>query len=100
MNAKTKFKFRLYIASNTPNAAKATANLRRFCDEHLAGRHTIEVVDVFKNPQRALADQIYMTPLLLRLAPAPLRRVVGTLDQVQSLLAALGVRAATEMNAA
>lgn len=99
MKVTTQFKFRLYIASNTPNAAKATANLRQFCDEHLAGRHTIEVVDVFKNPQRALTDQIYMTPLLLRLAPKPIRRVVGTLDQTQPLLAALGVRSATEVAA-
>lgn len=100
MKSKTKFKFRLYVAGNTPNAAKAVANLRQFCAEHLAGRHAIEVVDVFKNPRRALADQIYMTPLLLRLAPRPVRRVVGTLDQTQPLLAALGVRSATEMDAA
>lgn len=100
MKSRTKFRFRLYVASNTPNAAKAMANLRQFCDVHLAGRHTIEVVDVFKNPQRALADQIYMTPLLLRLAPKPLRRVVGTLDQTQPLLAALGVSPAAGLNAA
>ncbi len=100
MKSKTKFKFRLYVASNTSNAAKATANLQQFCRVHLAGRHAIEVVDVFKNPQRALDDQIYMTPLLLRLAPKPLCRVVGTLDQTQPLLAALGVRSATEMDAA
>lgn len=100
MKSRTQFKFRLYVASNTPNAAKAMANLRLFCDEHLAGRHVIEVVDVFKHPERALADQIYMTPLLLRLAPRPLCRVVGTLDQTQPLLAALGVRSATERNAA
>ena len=99
MKSKTKFKFRLYVASNTPNAAKAMVNLRQFCREHLAGRHVIEVVDVFKNPKRALADQIYMTPLLLRLAPKPLRRVVGTLDQAQALLAALGVTSAAGFKA-
>jgi circadian clock protein KaiB len=79
------------VASNTPNTVKAMANLKRFCQDYLAGRHVIEVVDVFKHPKRALTDQILMTPTLMRIAPAPVRRIVGTLNEVQPLCDAIGL---------
>ena len=67
--------FRLYIAGEAVNSTRALANLQALCREHLAGHHSIEVVDVFREPGRALADAIFMTPTLLRLAPAPLRKI-------------------------
>jgi circadian clock protein KaiB len=91
MNATTVFKFRLYVASNTPNTAKAMNNLKRFCHAYLAGRHVIEVIDVYKHPKRALADQILMTPTLMRIAPTPMRRIVGTLNETQPLCDAIGL---------
>ena len=91
MSTRAVFKFRLYIAGDTPNSTLALANLRALCATHLAGRHEIEVVDVFREPLRALADGIYLTPALLKLSPAPVRRVVGTLTQSQPLLQALGL---------
>jgi circadian clock protein KaiB len=91
MTSKTAFKFRLYVASNTPHSVKAMANLKQFCHEHLAGRHVIEVVDVIKHPKRALTDQIYLTPTLVRITPAPVRRIVGTLSDPQPLFEAMGL---------
>ena len=85
------FKFRLYVAGGAQNSAQALANLNALCRAHLPGRHDIEVVDVFREPKRALADGILMTPTLVRLAPSPLRRIVGTLSQTQSVLEALGL---------
>jgi circadian clock protein KaiB len=90
------FKFRLYIAGNALNSNKAAANLAALCETHLAGRHEIEVVDVFREPKRALADAIFMTPTLIKLAPAPVRRIVGTLGQTQSVLQALGLESLTQ----
>lgn len=87
----TRFKFRLYVADGTPNSARAMVNLRALCGTHLAGRHEIEVVDVFHHPKRALADGIFMTPMLVKLAPAPVRHIVGTLNQTQAVLEALGL---------
>lgn len=89
------FKFQLYIAGDALNSAQALANLDALCQAHLAGRHEIEVVDVFKNPQRALADGIFLTPTLIKLAPSPVRRIVGTLSQTQSVLQALGLEGFT-----
>lgn len=85
------FKFRLYVADDALNSAQARANLSALCRAHLAGRHEIEVVDVYREPKRALADGIFMTPTLVRLAPSPVRRIVGTLSQTQTVLQALGL---------
>jgi len=85
------FKFRLYVAGDTQNSAQAVANLNALCRAHLPDRHRIEVVDVFREPKRALADGILMTPTLVKLSPSPLRRTVGTLSQAQTVLLALGL---------
>lgn len=87
------FKFRLYVADHTPNSTLALANLTAMCRTYLPNRHEIEIVDVFRCPERALADGIFMTPTLVKLGPFPVRRVVGTLTQNQSTLQALGLEA-------
>lgn len=85
------FKFHLYVAGDAPNSAQAIANLASFCRIHLAGRYEIEIVDVFREPKRALAEGIFMTPTLIVLTPPPLRRIVGTLSHTQTVLLALGL---------
>jgi circadian clock protein KaiB len=91
MTRRSAFKFRLYVADDTMNSAQATANLQALCKAHLPGRHEIEIVDVFKEPQRAILEGIRMTPTLLRLAPLPIRRIVGTLVDTQRVLETLGL---------
>lgn len=91
MSRRPLFKFRLYVAGDALNSAQALANLTALCRIHLPDRHEIELVDVFKDPKRALADGIFMTPTLVKLAPSPARSVVGTLSQTQTVLQALGL---------
>jgi circadian clock protein KaiB len=91
VSRKLKFKFRLYIAGHTPNSAQVVANLNALCSTHLPDQHEIEVVDVVRDPQRALADDIRMTPTLLKISPPPARRIVGTLSQTQRVLDTLGL---------
>lgn len=85
------FKFRLYVAGDAPNSAQAVANLTTLCRKHLLDRHEIDVVDVFREPKRALEDGIFMTPTLVKLAPSPALRIVGTLSETQTVLQALGL---------
>lgn len=91
MKRRLKFQFRLYVAGDTQNSTQAFANLTALCRTHLADRCEIEVVNVFLHPQRALADGILMTPTLVKLAPSPVRRVVGTLSQKMPVMLALGL---------
>jgi circadian clock protein KaiB len=93
MNQRARFKFRLYVAGDAPNSMQAVANLTAICRTHLPGRHEIEIVDVFRDPKRALADGIFMTPTLMKLSPAPIRRIVGTLSRRHPVLQALDLEA-------
>jgi circadian clock protein KaiB len=93
-SAKSKFNFRLYVAGEAQNSAQAVVNLTAFCHAYLQDRYTIEVVNVFKEPERALADGIFMTPTLVKLSPSPApRRIIGTLSQAQPVMQAFGVEA-------
>ena len=85
------FKFRLYVADDAENSAQAVTNLTAFCQSHLPGRHEIEIVDVFQEPKRSLADGILMTPTLIKLCPLPVRKIIGTLSQPRVLLQVLGL---------
>ncbi|APW40147.1 hypothetical protein RD110_25510 [Rhodoferax koreense] len=85
------FKFRLYVADDSLNSAQAQANLRALCRDRLPGRHEVEVVDVFVQPQRALSDGVFLTPTLVKLAPLPQQVIVGTLSHTETVLQALGL---------
>lgn len=93
MSRASQFKFRLYVAGDAYNSTQAVSNLKALCRTHLPDRHHIEVVNVFREPKRALADGIFMTPTLVKVAPAPGQRIVGTLSQREPLLEALGLEA-------
>jgi circadian clock protein KaiB len=86
-----KFTFRLYIAGDTQNSTQARNNLAAICRDQLAGQHEIEIVDVLKEPKRALADGILMTPTLVKLVPAPSQTIIGTLSQTETVLQTLGL---------
>jgi len=91
MNHDTQFTFRLFVAGDAPNSLQAIANLAAFCRDHLADRYEIEIVDVFREPKRALDEGIFMTPTLIALTPPPMRRIVGTLSQTHAVLLTLGL---------
>ena len=87
-----KWNLRLYTAGQSPKSLAALENLKRVCEEHLAGRYTIEVVDLLKNPRLAKDDQIVAIPTLVRKLPEPLRRMVGDLSNTERTLVGLQLR--------
>jgi circadian clock protein KaiB len=91
MNRPAIFSFRLYVAGDAQNSLEAVANLTALCRTHLTGRHDIEIVDIYREPGRALADGIRMTPTLVKLHPAPIRTIIGTLREAAPVLHALGL---------
>lgn len=88
------WQLRLYVAGQTPRSVAAFANLKRICEDHLAGRYTIEVVDLVKYPQLAAGDQILAIPTLVRKLPQPLRKIVGDLRDTERALVGLQIRPA------
>lgn len=87
-----KWDLRLYVAGQTPRSVAALANLKRICEEHLAGRYNIEVVDLMKHPQLAAGDQILAIPTLVRKLPQPIRKIVGDLRDTERALVGLQLR--------
>ncbi len=80
------YKFRLYVAGDAPNSIQAVANLKLFCEKYLKDRYQIEEVDVMRDPARALADGVLLTPMVMRTAPSPQRKVIGNLTEHKPLL--------------
>jgi circadian clock protein KaiB len=88
------WQLRLYVAGQSPKSLRAFANLQRLCEEHLAGRYEIEVVDLAEDPERALGDDILAIPTLVRRSPAPLRKTIGDLSNTARVLVSLQIVAA------
>jgi circadian clock protein KaiB len=93
MSKPAHFKFRLYVAGDGPNSSQAISNLNAICREHLPERHEIEIIDVFRESHRALADGVVLTPMLVKVWPAPIRKIIGCLSQPRPLLLALDLPA-------
>ena len=86
------WELRLYVAGQTTKSLVAFANLKRICEEHLAGRYTIEVVDLLEKPQLARGEQIVAIPTLVRKLPEPIRKIVGDLSNTERTLVGLQLR--------
>jgi circadian clock protein KaiB len=87
-----KFSLRLYVAGQTPKAARAFNNLRKICDEHLAGRYSIEIIDLLENPSLGRGDQILALPTLVRKLPPPVKKIIGDLSNTERVLVGLDLR--------
>ena len=74
---------RLYIAGQSPKSLAAISNLHRICEEHLAGKYEVEVIDLLEKPQLAEGDKIIAVPTLVRKLPAPLRKIIGDLSDTE-----------------
>ena len=83
---------RLYVTGATPGSTRAIQQVRRVCDEHLAGRYDLEVIDIYQLPALAKSDQIIATPTLVKVLPAPLRRLIGDLSNLDSVLFGMDIR--------
>ena len=82
---------RLYVTDATPKSARAIVNARRILEEHLAGDYSLEILDIAEHVALAAQDQIICAPTLLRLAPAPARRIIGDMSDEARVLKGLDV---------
>ena len=90
--ATKQWQLRLYVAGQTPKSMTAFANLKRICEEHLAGVFEIEVIDLIENPRLAIDDQIVAIPTLVRKLPVPIRKIIGDLSDTDGTLVGLQLR--------
>lgn len=89
---KPEWQLKLYVAGTTPRSSAALLNLQRICETHMAGRYSIEVIDLLVNPKLAAGDQILAVPTLVRKFPEPLRKIIGDLSNEERVLVGLDVK--------
>jgi len=88
---------RLYVTGRSPLSLRAMQNLRQVCEEYLADRYRIEVIDLLEDPRLAADDQILAVPTVVRKTPHPARRIVGDLSDTTRLLAGLQLQPRTAL---
>ncbi len=89
------YELRLYVAGKTPKSVTALKNLQKYCEEHLLGQYTLEVIDLLEHPQLAEGDQIFAVPTLVKKVPDPVRKIIGDLSNKERVLVGLDIRPKT-----
>lgn len=77
---------RLFISSNNLSAEQTLGSIHQILEQGLNRPYTLKVIDINKNPEQAEIYQVSATPTLVRVAPKPMRRIVGQLDDIQRVL--------------
>ncbi len=89
---KAEWQLLLYIAGQTPKSVRALNNLKKYAEEHLAGKYSIEIIDLLISPQLAEGDQILAVPTLVRRFPEPIRKIIGDLSNEERVLVGLNIK--------
>ncbi|WP_316836314.1 circadian clock protein KaiB [Pedobacter nutrimenti] len=87
-----RYELRLYVAGKTQKSVTALSNLKKYCEEHLSGQYSIEVIDLLLQPQLAEGDQILAIPTLVKKVPEPVRKIIGDLSNKEKVLVGLDIR--------
>jgi len=85
------FVLRLFITGATPNSIRAVTNIKQICDDHLKGKYSLAVIDVYQQPSIAEEEQLIALPLLVKKQPLPERRMIGDLSNTEKVLQGLGL---------
>jgi circadian clock protein KaiB len=93
--AKAEWELRLYVAGRSPRSVTAIRSLKQICETHLAGKYSIELVDLLENPQLCIDDQVVAIPILVRQLPTPIRKIIGDLSDTERTLVGLQLRPLT-----
>ncbi len=91
-DAQHRYVLRLYISGMTPAGTRAITNLKKICEEHLAGRYDLEIIDIYQQPVLARDEQILAAPTLIKKLPEPLRRIIGDMSNKERVLLGLDLR--------
>ena|ERR1700720_3931152 len=86
------YRLRLFITGATPCSTRALLNLRAVCEEHLLGRYSLEVIDIYQQPRLAKDEQILAAPTLIKELPAPPRRLIGDMSRTDKVLLGLDIK--------
>lgn len=90
--SEAKYVLRLYITGTTPQSVKAIVNLKKICEEYLRNRYTLEIIDIYQQPQLAEGDQIIAAPTLIKKLPFPLKKLIGDMSDKERVIVGLDLK--------
>ena len=93
LNGKQVYILRLFITGASPNSSRAIANLKEVCEKHLKGNYELEIIDVYQQPLIAQSEQVIALPMLIKMSPSPVRRLIGDMSDTEKVLRGLGLPA-------
>ena len=77
---------RLFISGANFTAEKTLTKVHQLLEEGLTSPYTLKVIDISQNPEQAAINQVRLTPTLIRVAPKPVKRIVGQFDDIPRIL--------------
>ena len=91
LGGKQVYILRLFITGASPNSSRAIANLKEICEKHLKGNYELEIIDVYQQPLIAQSEQVIALPMLIKMSPSPVRRLIGDMSNTEKVLRGLGL---------
>ena len=95
-DSKDRFVLRLYVSGLTARSRQAIENIRHLCEQYLPGRHELQIIDIYQQPELAKDQQLIAAPTLVKKLPLPLRKLVGDMHDSARVLIMLGISAKAE----
>lgn len=85
------YELKMYVTGASPNSARAISNIKNICDTHLTGMYDLEIIDIYQEPLKAETAQVIALPMLVKLNPLPLKRLIGDMSDTKKVIRALGL---------
>ena len=89
---RAKYVLHLYVTGTTSKSTRAIANIQKLCEEHLAGRYGLKVIDIYQQPNLAKGEQIIAVPTLIKKFPLPLRKLIGDMSDKERFLVGIDLK--------
>ena len=86
-----KYVLRLFVTGASTNSVRAISNIKQICEEYIADRYTLEIIDVYQQKEVAKSEQLIALPLLIKSFPLPERRLIGDMSDTKRVLNGLGL---------
>ena len=94
LNENEVYLLRLFVTGASPNSTRAITNLKKICETYLKGNYELEIIDVYQQPLIAQSEQVIALPMLIKMSPSPVRRLIGDMSDTEKVLRGLGLPAA------
>jgi circadian clock protein KaiB len=87
-----KYILKLFVSGILQNSVRAIKNINQICEQHLKGNYKLEIIDIYQQPNLAIAEQIIVIPVMIIKYPLPERRIIGDLSNVVKVLEILNCK--------